>query len=75
MVIKKNLEEANVVHFFFDLWTSPNHRAILGVIAHWVDSTGCLQRVLLGLRRFRGTHTGANQAAQFWSGVEDFDIT
>ena len=57
IVILKNLEGANVVHFSFDLWSSPNHRAFLGVVAHWVDSAGTLHGLLVGLRRFRGAVT------------------
>ena len=54
------------MHFTFDLWTSPNHRAFLGVIGHWVDNQGKLHSTVLGLRRFRERHTGENQAIHFW---------
>lgn len=64
-----------MVHFSFDLWSSPNHRAFLGIVAHWVDTAGNLHGLLLGLRRFHGAHTGSNQACHFWSVVEDFQIT
>ena len=75
LAVQRSLEGANVVHFSFDLWSSPNHRAFLGVVAHWVDSSGHLHSLLLGLRRFLGAHTGANQAAHFWEVAEDFKIT
>jgi hypothetical protein len=33
------------VHFSFDLWTSPNHLALLGIIAHYIDEFGQNQSV------------------------------
>jgi hypothetical protein len=62
------------IHFTFDLWTSPNHRALLGIVAHWVSVQGTLQHTLLGLRRFRGRHTGENQAELFWTVAQQFKI-
>lgn len=33
------------IHFSFDLWTSPNHLALLGIVAHWIDEFGHNQSV------------------------------
>jgi hypothetical protein len=33
------------VHFSFDLWSSPNHLALLGIIAHYIDELGQNQSV------------------------------
>jgi hypothetical protein len=33
------------IHFSFDLWTSPNHLALIGIIAHFVDDHGRNQSV------------------------------
>lgn len=64
------------MHFSFDLWTSPNHRAFLGIIGHWIDPlTNTLKATLLGLRRFYGPHTGSNQASYFWDIATDYDLT
>lgn len=63
------------IHFTFDLWTSPNHRAFLGVVAHWMDQGLRLHSTVLGLRRFRGRHTGENQAKHFWDIVKAYKIT
>jgi len=65
----------NIVHFSFDLWTSPNHRAFLGVVGQWVDTTGNLKAALLGLRRFKGSHSGENIATHFWEIIQDFKLT
>ena len=35
----------------FDLWTSPNSYAILGVVAMWIDATGKRRTTVLGMRR------------------------
>ena len=34
-----------MIHFSFDLWTSPNHLALLGLVAHWIDQYGQNQSV------------------------------
>ena len=33
------------IDFSFDLWTSPNHLALLGVVGHWIDEFGHNQSV------------------------------
>jgi len=63
------------IHFTFDLWTSPNYPAFLGIVAHWMDDTLKLHSTVLGLRRFRGRHTGENQAKDFWDIVKTYQIT
>ena len=45
--------------------TSPNHRAFLGIISHWVDNKGKVHSAVPGLRCFRGSHTSENQAIHF----------
>ena len=75
-VIKQGLSEARIVHFTFDLWTSPNHRVFLGVVGHWIAAYGHgkLQSTLLGLRRFHGSYTGVNQAEHFWKVVKQYEL-
>jgi hypothetical protein len=63
LVIKKKLARARSrIHISFDLWTSPNHRAFVGIVAHWLDEDLKKQDVLIGLRRVRGSHSGENIA-------------
>lgn len=38
---------ASKIHFSSDLWTSPNHLAFLGVVAHFIDEFGQNQSVRL----------------------------
>jgi len=74
-LIRKLSRTRSNIHFTFDLWTSPNHRAFLGVVAHWMDHTLNLHSTVLGLQRFRGRHTGENQAKHFWDIVKTYQIT
>lgn len=64
-----------MVHFLFDLWSSPKHWAFLVVVAHWVAAGGALHGLLLALRRFHGSHNGDNQVAHFWEVAKNFQIT
>jgi len=31
------------IHFTFDLWTSTNNLALLGVVGHWIVQDGTIQ--------------------------------
>lgn len=42
-VLKKELRQSiSKIHFSFDLWTSPNHLALMGtgIVAHYIDAAG-----------------------------------
>jgi hypothetical protein len=44
--LKKSLMNCqSLVHFSFDLWTSLNHKALLGVVAYYIDKNSVLQSV------------------------------
>ena len=44
--LKQSLSKCqSLVHFSFDLWTSPNHKALLGVVAHYINENSVLQSV------------------------------
>lgn len=62
------------VHLSFDLWTSPNSKAILGLVGHWIDNTGVTRNALLALRHMTGAHSGVNQGELVWSIIEYFQI-
>jgi len=62
------------VHFTFDMWTSPNYRAFLGVVANWLDSDYELQSTVIGMRRFYRRHTGDNLAACFLEIIDPYTI-
>ncbi len=65
----------SAISISFDLWTSPNAHAILGVIAHFVDKQGRRRNVVLGLREVIGEHTGENMAAVLLEVFKDYKIS
>ena len=62
------------VHFTVDLWTSTNHLALLGIIAHYLAEDGQLQQSVLALKELEGQHTGENQALIIIFIIEEFGI-
>jgi hypothetical protein len=62
-------------HLTFDLWTSPNWYALLGINAHYADVAGELQTELLGLKRVFGAHSGENLAAVLHNVVNEFEVS
>jgi hypothetical protein len=62
------------IHLSFDLWTSPNSLALLGIVAFWTDENKKLQKTLLGLRQLLGQHNGENMAIELLGIVRDFGI-
>jgi hypothetical protein len=59
----------------FDLWTSPNPYAILGVITMWIDATGQRRATVLGIRRVYGEHTGENLGSVVLELLKEYDIS
>nr|AAF97810.1 transposase [Cryphonectria parasitica] len=53
-------EAISKIHLSADLWTSPNHKGILAVVAHFVDSDAKLRNRLIAVRMINGQHTGEN---------------
>lgn len=62
------------VHFTVDLWTSPNAKALMGIVAHYIAENGALRQSVLSLRELEGQHTGANQAGLIFSVLEEYGI-
>jgi hypothetical protein len=53
------------INLSFDLWTSPGRRlALLGVVAHYLDTSCSPRIVLLSLPAVKGTHTAVNVASK-----------
>jgi len=74
-MIQKSLGKSRSrIHFTTDLWTSPNHLALLGIVAHYTDENGRLNKALLALREIVGAHTGENQCRCFVDVVREYDI-
>jgi len=73
-VIQQFSKSTLQVHFSFDVWSSPNHRAFFGLIGHWINKAGILKVALLGMELFKGPHTGLNQAAVIWEVLKHYNL-
>jgi hypothetical protein len=76
--IKRQLRRNPIskIHLTFDMWTSDNHLALLGIVAHYLDrTTWTNQSRLIALRRIQGAHTGENQAIYLSEVVKEYEIT
>ncbi|EXU94577.1 hAT family dimerization domain protein [Metarhizium robertsii] len=62
------------ISFSFDMWTSPNRYALLGLHAHYLDASYRLQSRLLALRRVWGSHSGDNQATTIYGVFGEYGI-
>lgn len=74
--IKQEMREAHSrVHISFDLWSSPNHKAIIGVVAHYITAHGRRRNIAIGLREVFGEHAGENVGHQLLLLFKEYDIT
>jgi hypothetical protein len=72
--VKKSLVMSrSKINLSFDAWSSPNHRSLLGIVAHWIDEKRTLKTALLGLRPLDG-HTGSDIADALIPVMKLFDI-
>jgi hypothetical protein len=54
-----------LVHFSFDMWTSGNSLALLGVVVHFIDTRGKVWQFLLGLPHHHESRSSHNIAETF----------
>lgn len=62
------------IHISADLWTSPNHKSILGLIAHYINKGGKLTHTVIAVRELEGQHKGKNQARLIEKVLKEFRI-
>jgi hypothetical protein len=62
-------------HLTFDLWTSPQEYALLGVTVHFTDALKRPQTSLLALRRLRGAHSGENIGPTLREVLSEYEIS
>jgi hypothetical protein len=73
--IKLQLENAKTkIHLSLDIWTSPNNKPILGVIAHYISSSGALEYIILAMKEIEGNHKGENLAPVLIDVISDWQI-
>jgi hypothetical protein len=75
IVTEKLNAATSKIHLSFDLWTSRNLRALLGINRHFADEFGNLKTFLLALPQQFGQHSGVNIADQITAIIEHFDIS
>ena len=66
---------ATRINLSFDLWTSQNQLALLGLVAHFLDQSGTPRTVLLSLPRQKGRHCGQNISETVAEVIREFDIS
>ena len=50
------------IHVSFDLWTSLNGKALVGVVFHYLSDDLKVCNLLAGMRQIKGSHSGENIA-------------
>ncbi|KAG4275822.1 hypothetical protein FPRO04_14338 [Fusarium proliferatum] len=74
--LREDLRQARSrISISFDLWTSPNPYAVLGVIAMWIDTAGKRQTTVLGIRRVYGEHTGENIGSVILELLREYNVS
>ena len=69
-MIQKTAGKSN---FTTDAWTSPNHKAYIGISVHF-ENKGVPVLMLLDLVKVAQSHSGINLATVFTKILEDFGI-
>ena len=59
-VIRELLRAKSRIHLEFNLWTSPNYKAMIAITAHWTDDEFKVQSALIAIRELNGDHDGEN---------------
>jgi hypothetical protein len=59
------------IHISFDLWTSTNKLAMLGVVAHYLMKDLTARSLLIGLREVIGAHSGENIAVCILQAIKE----
>jgi hypothetical protein len=59
--VKNQLAKSRTkIHLSLDIWTSPNNKPILGVVAHYITDSSVLEHTVLALKEIEGNHKGEN---------------
>ena len=75
VILLKLLFECDAqIHISFDLWSSPNHYSMLGVVCHFIDRSWRARTVLLALKPLHGPHSGENMADLLIEVIEKYEL-
>jgi len=74
-MIKERLSLARSrIHISYDLWTSPNHKAMIAIVAHWMGEDYKVKTALLAVKEVYGEHTGSSIADIVYPVMKEYDI-
>jgi hypothetical protein len=74
-LLKKDLATTcQSISLTLDAWTSKNHKAILGVIGHWLTEDFEYRERVLEFREIIGVHSGENMAEMVADVLKELDI-
>ena len=62
------------IHLTWDLWTSPNFKAMIAITAHWTDTDWKVRSTLMAIREIDGDHDGENISNVVLSILKEFEI-
>jgi len=62
------------IHLSFDLYTSPNCKALLAITAHWTSAEYKAEATLLAIRELKEEHTGENIAQWIHIVVKEYGV-
>jgi hypothetical protein len=65
---------ASMIHLSFDLWTSPNQKAVMAIVSHFLNQDLKTQARLLAIKHHEGDHSGINLASSLATVIRDWDI-
>jgi len=65
---------ATRINFSFDLWTSGNKLALLGVVGSFINDAGTSITTLLSLPRLHGKHSGFNMAESVGAVISEYGL-
>jgi hypothetical protein len=67
-------ESVSLIHLAVDVWSSPNRKSFLAIVAHFVDHTFTVRKALLALPYLGGKHGGDEQADPLWETLTQYKI-
>ena len=75
LTIKENLSTArSKIHLSFDLWSSPNYKAMMAIVAHWTNCEFKVETATLGMKEVFGEHKGEYLAPVVHDVLKEYEI-
>ena len=61
------------IHLSYDLWTSPNHKAMIAIV-HWTSEDYKIKTTLLTIREIHGKYTRENIANVVYPVLKEYNV-